>query len=174
MLLKFIAGRSPAVLVTKLIEPPMPSPSMLACSVLLISTDSTMSAGMASNLSWRTPDSGEGTLMPSMVVLVRRGSVPRTWTYLPSPSSRSIVTLGNRPRASAILALGRLRMTSEVSTCRTLSALRSRLTSSASAEGRSAVTSTSRLCEATAIFVLALAIWPADTVTLLVDAVKPT
>src|SRR2546429_4539420 len=44
---------------------------------------------------------------PSMVVLVRRGSVPRTCTYLPSPSSRSMVTLGSLPRASAMLALGR-------------------------------------------------------------------
>src|SRR5438132_6674462 len=46
-------------------------PILLACKVLLISTDSTMSAGMVSNLICRTPDSGEGTLMPSMVVLVR-------------------------------------------------------------------------------------------------------
>ena len=112
----FTVGRSPAVLVTRFTEPPMPSPSMLACSVLLISTDSTMSAGIASNLIWRTPPSGEGTLMPSMVVLVRRGSVPRTWTYLPSPSSRSMVTLGNLPRASAMLALGKLRITSSGST----------------------------------------------------------
>ncbi|MGA7695765.1 MAG: ATP-binding protein [Candidatus Sulfotelmatobacter sp.] len=31
-----------------------------------------------------------------MVRLFRRGSVPRIWTYLPSPSSRSRVTLGRR------------------------------------------------------------------------------
>ena len=132
MPLRLKVGRSPAVLVTRFTEPPMPSPSMLACSVLLISTDSTMSAGMASNLIWRTLPSGEGTLTPSMVVLVRRGSVPRTCTYFPSPSSRSIVTLGNLPRASAILALGKLRITSAGSTWTMLSALRSRLTASAS------------------------------------------
>lgn len=35
--------------------------------------------------------------MPSMVTLLRRGSVPRIWMYLPSPSSRSSETLGSRP-----------------------------------------------------------------------------
>ena len=142
--LRVMVGRSPAVLVTRFTEPPIPSASMLAWRVLLISTDSTMSAGMASSLIWRTPDSGEGTLMPLMVTLVSRGSVPRTCTYLPSPSSRSKVTLGKRPRASAILALGRLRITSEVSTCTRLSAVSWRLISSASPEARSAVTRTSR------------------------------
>ena len=38
----------------------------------------------------------------------RRGSVPRIWMYLPSPSSRSSDTLGSRPTASAIFVLGRL------------------------------------------------------------------
>jgi len=38
----------------------------------------------------------EGVLMPSIVTLARRGSVPRICTYLPSPSSRSMVTLGKR------------------------------------------------------------------------------
>ncbi len=33
-----------------------------------------------------------------IVRLARRGSVPRIRTYLPSPSSRSMVTLGRRPR----------------------------------------------------------------------------
>ena len=135
----------PAVLVTRLTEPPMPSPSMLACSVLLISTASTMSAGIASNLIWRTPDSGDATLMPSIVVLVRRGSVPRICTYFPSPSSRSSVTLGRRPSASAMLALGRLRITSAGSTWTMLSAVRWMLMAPASADGRGAVTRTSEV-----------------------------
>ena len=63
-------GRSPAVLVRKFTEPPMPSPSMLAKSVLLISTDSTKSDPMVSSLIWRTPLSGDGTLTPSMVTLL--------------------------------------------------------------------------------------------------------
>jgi len=33
--------------------------------------------------------------MPSIVAFVSRGSVPRTWTYLPSPSSRSRVKAGD-------------------------------------------------------------------------------
>src|SRR5262252_2448583 len=79
--------------------------------------------------------------MPSMVTLLRRGCVPRIWTYLPSPSSRSMVTLGKRPRASAMLALGRLVMTSAGSTCKIFSAVRSRLMASTSPCSRSARTS---------------------------------
>src|SRR5260370_37675286 len=52
----------------------MPSPSIFACSVLLISTESTRSDAMVSSLICRTPDSGEGMVMPSTMVLLRRGS----------------------------------------------------------------------------------------------------
>src|SRR2546429_1828662 len=41
--LRVMVGRSPAVLVTRFTEPPIPSASMLAWRGLLISTDSTMS-----------------------------------------------------------------------------------------------------------------------------------
>src|SRR5579862_9609374 len=102
----------------------------------LICTESTRLDGMASNLIWRTPGSSEGRLTPSTVVLVRRGSVLRTCTYLPSPSSRSSVTLGSRPSASARLAFGRLVITWSGITCNRLSAARSSLRASASAEAR--------------------------------------
>ncbi len=122
-----ITGCSPAVLVRMFTLPPMPSASMLAWSVLLISIDSTRSDASVSSLICRTPVSGDGTLTPSIVRLLSRGSVPRIWTYLPSPSSRSSVTLGSRPSASAMFAFGRLVITSADSTWTMLSAVRSRL-----------------------------------------------
>src|SRR5208337_3766691 len=137
-------------------------------------TDSTISEGIASNLIWRTPDSGEGTFTPSMVALVNRGSVPRTCTYLPSPSSRSSVTLGSRPTASAMLALGRLVITSFESTWRILSAVRWRFTCSTSPEGRSAVTKTWSLWEVTSIFTSTVVGWPAAMLTTFVKRENPT
>ena len=97
---------------------------MFACSVLLISTESTRSDASVSSLICRTPLSGDGTFTPSIVMLLRRGSVPRICTYLPSPSSRSSVTLGSRPTASAMFAFGRLVITSDDNTCTMLSAVR--------------------------------------------------
>jgi len=67
---------------------------------------------MASSLSWRPPLSDDGMWAPLIEPLVYRGSSPRTWTYFPSPSSRSRETLGSRPMASAILVFGRLVITS--------------------------------------------------------------
>jgi hypothetical protein len=96
-------GFAPAVLVTRFTEPPMPSPSILACSVLLTWTDSTSSAGTVSSFTWRTPPSGDGMLIPLIVVLVSSGAVPRTSISL--PSSRSRETPGRRPAASAMVAL---------------------------------------------------------------------
>ena len=66
----------------------------------------------------RTFPSGEGTLTPLIVKLLKRGSVPRIWTYLPSPSSRSSETLGRRPTASATLVLGKLVMLSRAALAR--------------------------------------------------------
>ena len=69
-----------------------------------------------SSLTLRAPLSGDGTCTPLIVRLLRRGSVPRICTSLPSPSSRSSDTLGRRPTASATLVFGRLVMTSAGST----------------------------------------------------------
>ena len=73
-----------------------------------------------------------------------------------------------------MLALGKLRITSAGRTCTILSAERSTLTASASADGRSAVTSTSRFWEATASLAITLATWAAETVTLVVKVLNPT
>ena len=47
--------------------------------VLFSSMDLIMSEGIVARLIWRTFDSGDGTVTPSIVRLVRRGSSPRTW-----------------------------------------------------------------------------------------------
>jgi hypothetical protein len=59
---------------------------------------------------------GGRDVAPLMAPFVYLGSSPRTWTYFPSPSSRSRETLGRRPMASATLVLGRLVITSAGST----------------------------------------------------------
>ena len=73
-----------------------------------------------------------------------------------------------------MLALGKLRITSEGSTWTMLSAVRSRLTASASPEARSAVTKTSRFCDSTPSFASMFAAWPAVTFTVCVKASNPT
>ena len=167
-----MVGWSAALLVRRSTEPPMPSPSMLAWRVLLICTDSTRSAGMMSSLTWRTV-SAEAMLTPSTVVLVSLGSVPRTCTYLPSPSSRSRVTLGRRPSASATLALGRLVMTSAGRTWMMLSALSVRLMASTSPPSRPEKTVTASLPDATESGASRRATWPLATEMLEVKVLKP-
>ena len=98
-----------------------------------------------SNLIFRTFPSGEGIVTPLTVTLLNRGSVPRIWTYLPSPSSRSSETLGRRPTASATFVLGRLVMTRDGSTWTILSAVRSMLMASTSPNCRSPSTVTTSL-----------------------------
>ncbi len=129
---------------------------------------------MVSSLIWRTPLSGDGMETPSTMVLLRRGSVPRIWTYLPSPSSRSIETEGMRPSASAMLAFGNDVITSAGSTCRIFSAARVRLMASASPRGRSAVTMTWSLADATLRTASNCNVCPATRTTSLTNDWKPT
>jgi hypothetical protein len=127
---------------------------------------------MISSFTWRTV-SAEAIFTPSIVTLVSRGSVPRTWTYFPSPSSRSSVTLGSRPIASAMLAFGRLLITSAGSTLMMLSALNVRLIDSISPPSRPAYTWTSCLLDATLSDASSRADCPAITVTFFVNGANP-
>ena len=93
-----------------------------------------------SSLTLRGPLSGDGTCTPLIVRLLSRGSVPRIWTYLPSPSSRSSDTLGSRPIASATFVFGRLVMTSAGRIWTMFGDVRCSLSAAASPRGRSALT----------------------------------
>src|SRR5882762_6464792 len=128
---------------------------------------------MTSSFTFRTPPSGDGTLTPLMVTLLSRGSVPRAWTYLPSPSSRSSETLGSRPTASAMFVLGRLVITSAGSTCTMLSAFISRLIASISPRSRSPGTMI-RSFSVSMSSIASAFVTPEATVTSLENGLKPT